>query len=163
MATMTALKFATPDGAEQALETLTGLQRQALIQIHDAAVVSWPAGKKKPRTRQAVPTTAAGALDGAFWGMLFGLIFFMPFLGAAIGAATGALAGTFTDVGIDDGFINQVREQVTEGSSALFLLSSDAVADRVIPALKALGPEVIASNLSHAQEEQLRAAFAAEA
>ena len=61
-------------------------------------------------------------MGGSFWGLLFGLIFFVPLLGAAIGAATGALAGSLTDVGIDDAFINKVRDQVTPGTSALFVL-----------------------------------------
>lgn len=162
MATLTALKFQTVDGAEKALEILIGLQKQQLIQLHDAAVVSWPEGKQKPKTRQAVPTTAIGSLNGAFWGMLFGLLFFMPFLGAAIGAATGAISGALTDFGIDDSFINDVRAKVTPGSSALFTLTSDVVADRVLPELKALGPEVIATNLAAEQEAQLRAAFGEE-
>src|SRR5258707_2831395 len=41
-----------------------------------------------PKTKQAVSTTAVGALGGAFWGMLFGLIFFVPLLGLALGAAS---------------------------------------------------------------------------
>ena len=73
----------------------------------------------------------AGALGGGFWGLLFGLIFFVPLLGAAIGAATGALAGSLTDVGIDDEFINKVRDQVTPGTSALFVMTSHAVVDRI--------------------------------
>ena len=75
--------------------------------------------------------TATGALGGTFWGMLFGLIFFVPLLGAAIGAGIGALAGSMTDVGIDDSFINSVKQRVTPGTSALFVLSSDAVIDRI--------------------------------
>ena len=63
--------------------------------------------------------------------MLFGLIFFVPLLGLAIGAASGALFGSLADVGISDSFIKSVRDQVTPGTSALFLLSSDAVIDRV--------------------------------
>ena len=35
----------------------------------------------------------------------------------------GALSGLFSDYGIDDDFIGSVREQVTEGTSALFLLT----------------------------------------
>jgi uncharacterized membrane protein len=63
--------------------------------------------------------------------LLFGHIFFAPLLGAATGAAAGALGGALTDVGIDDKFIKQVRDEITPGSSALFLLSSGAVMDRV--------------------------------
>ena len=103
----------------------------------DAAVVSWPAGTKKPKTRQLNSTTGAGALGGAFWGMLFGLLFFVPFSALAVGAATGALMGHFADVGIDDNFIKQARDKVTPGTSALFLLSTAAVPDRVADELKA--------------------------
>ena len=41
----------------------------------------------------------------------------------AVGAAAGALAGSLADYGIDDDFIKNVREKVTEGTSALFLLT----------------------------------------
>jgi uncharacterized membrane protein len=104
-----------------------------------------------------------GALDGAFWGMLFGLIFFVPFLGLAIGAGVGALTGSLGDVGIDDNFIKQSREQITPGTSALFLLTEGAVIDRVLEGVKSSGLqfELIASNLSHEQEQKLREAFAA--
>jgi uncharacterized membrane protein len=50
------------------------LQKQALIKLHDAAIVTWPTGARKPTTRQLYDLTGAGALSGAFWGMLFGLI-----------------------------------------------------------------------------------------
>jgi len=159
MATLTVLKFPTSTGAEQAVAKLLELEKQNLIKIEDAAIVSWEAGKKKPRTRQAIPVVGMGAVDGAFWGMLFGLIFFVPILGAAIGALSGALAGSLTDVGINDEFIKKVREQVTEGTSALFTLTNDAVMDRVVDAFKGDKFEIIASNLSKEQEEKLRAAF----
>ncbi len=162
MATLTVLKFPTPDGAEQMLDTVKSLQKQELIKLHDAAIVTWPQGKKSPKTRQLTNLAGLGALDGAFWGMLFGLIFFVPFFGLAVGAAFGALAGAFSDYGIDDAFIKKTREKVTEGTSALFLMTSDAVQDKVIAQLKGRDFELIASNLTGEQEEELRAAFAAE-
>lgn len=162
MATLTVLKFPTADGAEQMLDTVKSLQKQELINLHDAAIVTWPQGKKSPKTRQLTNPAGLGALDGAFWGMLFGLIFFVPFFGLAVGAAFGALGGAFSDYGIDDAFIKKTREKVTEGTSALFLMTSDAVQDKVIAQLKGRDFELIASNLTGEQEEQLRAAFAAE-
>ncbi len=160
MATMTVVKFATPDGADQALGVLENLQKQNLITIQDAAVVSWENGKKKPKTRQMTNMARVGALGGSFWGLLFGLIFFVPLLGAAIGAAIGALQGSLIDVGIDDEFIKQTRSQVTEGTSAVFLLSTNAVTDRVADAFKALPPhELIASNLSKEEEAKLKDVF----
>lgn len=162
MATLTVVKFATPDGADQALSTLENLQKQNIITIIDAATVSWPTGAKKPSTKQLNSTAKVGALSGTFWGFLFGLIFFMPLLGAAIGAAVGAATGALADVGIDDDFIKKTREQVTEGTSAIFLLSTNAVTDRVAEAFKSLPPfELIASNLSAEAEENLKELFSA--
>jgi uncharacterized membrane protein len=162
MASLTVWKFETPYGAEAALGRLKGLQDQQLITVQDAAVVSWETGKKKPKTHQMHETTAAGALGGGFWGLLFGLIFFVPILGLAIGAASGALFGSMADVGISDSFIKGVRDKVTPGTSALFLLSSDAVVERVKEHFPADEAELISTNLSPEQEAKLREAFARE-
>ncbi len=106
--------------------------------------------------------TGVGALSGAFWGMLFGMIFLIPIFGMVVGAAMGALSGSFADVGISDDFIKSVRSKVTEGTSALFLLTSDAVQDKVVDALKDINFEIIASNLSEAEEDKMREMFAEE-
>jgi uncharacterized membrane protein len=160
MSILSVWRFDTPDGAEKAVSTLEGLARQQLITIHDAATVSWQAGAKKPRTRQLHNLAGAGALGGAFWGMLFGLLFLVPLLGAAIGAAAGALVGTFSDVGIDDEFINRTRDQITPGTSALFVLTSDAVLDKVRDAFSGQRADLLFTNLSKEQEDTLREAFA---
>ncbi|NES07253.1 MAG: DUF1269 domain-containing protein [Okeania sp. SIO2F4] len=159
MATLRVLKFPTADGADQMISILSDLQKQELIKIQDAAIVSWTEGKKKPKTRQLYDLKALGALDGAFWGMLFGIIFFVPIFGMAIGAALGALSASFTDIGINDDFIKDVRTKVTEGTSALFLLSTDAVVDRVAEAIEELNFEIVATNLPKEQEEKLREMF----
>ena len=162
MATLTAWAFPGVNDAEQAIAKLQALQTQKLITIQDAAVVSWEVDKKKPKTRQLNNLAGAGALGGAFWGMLFGLIFFVPLLGLAVGAAVGGLSGSMADVGIDDSFINGVKQRVTPGTSALFLLSSDAVIDRVKDVFAGTQAELIASNLSSEQEAKLREVFAEE-
>jgi uncharacterized membrane protein len=162
MATLSAWKFDTPDGAQRAEQILLDMQKQQLVSVIDAAIVTWPADKKKPKTRQLHHMGGAGALEGAFWGMLFGLIFFVPFLGMAIGAGLGALTAGAMDIGIDDNFIKGVRDKVTPGTSALFLLTTGMVQDRVLPELASLHPELITTNLSTEQEEQLRTAFAQE-
>ncbi|MBV9384205.1 MAG: DUF1269 domain-containing protein [Streptosporangiaceae bacterium] len=162
MASLTVWKFQSPYGADEALDKLQGLQARQLIQVLDAAVVSWEPGRGKPKTRELHDTTKGGALGGGFWGLLFGLIFFVPLLGLAIGAGMGALLGSLSDVGISDSFIKSVREQVTPGTSALFLLSSDAVIDRVRDEFKDTQAELISTNLSSDQEAKLREAFGQE-
>lgn len=90
MTTLTVLKFETADGAEKALHVIEDLSKKQLIKLQDAAIVSWPEGKKKPKTKQLSSMTGVGALSGAFWGMLFGLIFLIPIFGLVVGAAMGA-------------------------------------------------------------------------
>ena len=160
MATLSVWRFESAGGAEEALDTLKELQRQELIKVNDAAVVSWEEGRKKPKTKHLADMTGPGALGGAFWGLLFGLIFFVPLFGLAIGAAGGAIAGHFTKVGIDQDFINSIRDSVTPGTSALFVLSSGAVQDRVIAAFKGAKAQLVQTNLSAEQEQALRDAFA---
>jgi uncharacterized membrane protein len=162
MANLTVWKFETEQGADDALKKLGELARQHLIILLDAAVVSWPTGKKHPRTQQAVNLVGKGALDGAFWGMLFGFIFFVPFLGMAVGAAMGALSGRFADFGINDNFIKEVQSKVTEGTSALFVLSGAATEDKVREAFAGVKMELIQSNLTEEHEAELRAAFGEE-
>jgi uncharacterized membrane protein len=159
VATLTVWKFPTAQGAEEAQRTLESLQKQELIKVHDAALVSWPEGAKKPKTRQLASMTGAGALGGAFWGLLFGLIFFIPLLGMAIGAGMGALAGSMADVGINDDFIKTLRKEITPGTSALLLLSSEAVLDKVEQAFEGQPMQLVQTNLSKEQEDKLREVF----
>jgi uncharacterized membrane protein len=142
MAALTVWKFDTVEGAGAALKKLEGLSKQQLVTIEDAAVVYWEPGKKKPKTHQAQSLTGMGALGGAFWGMLFGLILH------------------YSDYGIDDKFIKEVQSEVTEGTSALFLLTSDATVDKVEDAFEGTQMELIRSNLTKEQEAKLHEDFA---
>jgi uncharacterized membrane protein len=164
MATFTVWKFDSAGGADEVLSTLERLQKEELIQVLDGATVSWPEGKKKPKTQQLHSLAGAGAMGGAFWGFLFGLLFFVPLLGLAVGAAMGAMAGSMGDVGIDDQFIKEVREKITPGTSAVFLMTQDTVQDKVAAELSSMKGhvELLHTNLTNEQEAKLREAFADE-
>ena len=161
-ATLSVWRLPTVEGADMAIDTLQDLAKQQLVTVHDAATVRWEPGAKRPKTHQLNNRAAGGALGGSFWGLLLGLIFFVPLLGMAVGAAAGALGGAMTDVGIDDDFIRAVRQQVTPGTSALFVMTSNAVVDRVIDEFKESGATLVSTNLSKEQEAKLREAFAEE-
>jgi len=110
MATVTVLKFSNPQGAAEALHTVQDLDKQQLIELIDAALISWPAGKKSPTTKLLLTPLLAMAIE--------------------------------------------------EGTSAVFLITTDAVLDRVADAMKAMKFEIFATSLSKAQEQTLREAFA---
>ncbi|MEU8895848.1 DUF1269 domain-containing protein [Nocardia sp. NPDC048505] len=159
--TLTVWKFASATGAETAAATLEDLQRRELITVQDAAIVTWPAGAKRPKTRQLHSLAGVGALGGAFWGLLFGLLLFVPLLGAAVGAGLGAMSGALVHIGIDDAFIKKVRAGLAPGTSALFVLTSDAILDRIHDEFRGQSAELVSTNLSHEQEARLRELFAA--
>lgn len=161
MATLSAWLFDTPDGAAQAENLLLDLQKQQVIVVQDAATVSWPEGQKKPKTKELTSAGWVGASMGGLWGLLFGLLFFVPLLGVAIGAGIGALMGHFSDYGIDKDFIDSVKSKVVPGTSALFLMTSNANTEKVAEEVKKSGlkAELIQSNLSDAQADELRKTF----
>jgi uncharacterized membrane protein len=161
VATLSVLKFDDPRGADRVLRALQDLQEQQLITLEDSAIVSWPRGRKTPIIPGHPHQMARlGALGGAFWGFLLGMIFFVPLLGAAIGAGTGALAGSPLDGVIDEDFIRQVAENVTEGTSALFVLTSGVTEpDKLFAELKEYDFEIIWTNLAEESLQQLREVF----
>ena len=81
---------------------------------------------------------------------------------SSVGAAMGALAGHYSNYGIDKEFIERARSKVTEGTSALFLMTSQAVQDKVTDAVKKSGLkfDIFYTNLSAEQEKQLKEDFA---
>jgi len=155
MTAITALKFNTESGVENALDMVQNLAKQQLIILQDAALVTWTAGKEKPETQQLTNLAGIGTLDDAFWGMFFGLIFSTPL------SDTNAdiLADSFTTVGIDDDFFGSVRKKVTEGTSALFLVTGDGVLDRISEVMQDVDFELVSSGLSREQDAELKAAF----
>jgi uncharacterized membrane protein len=68
----------------------------------------------------------------------------------------------FIDFGIDDRFIRDVRDNVTPGTSALFLMTSNVVQDKVFDQFRSTGAQLVSTNLSVEQEQRLRDAFGEE-
>jgi uncharacterized membrane protein len=159
LAALTVLKFSSADGAGVALDKVKSLHMLRLIQLIDAAIVTWPNKDRRPRTKQLVSLSGTGVLQGAFWGMLFGLIFFNPFFELAADVNAGGLCDAFDCFGIDNDFIQQTQAKITIGTSALFLLTSGAVVDIIADEFKGQNLEIIATNISNEQEQALKFAF----
>lgn len=89
------------------------------------------------------------------------LLAFAPLLGLAVGAAAGALGGSLRGAGIGDAFIQEVRDEVTPGTSALFVMTSDGDVERVRDAFLAHHPTLLHTNLTPEQDAALREYFGA--
>ncbi len=157
MSDLVVIEFDNEQAAFEMRAALAKMQKEYLIQMKDIVVVT-KNEKGKIRLHQAVNLTAAGAIGGTFWGMLIGMIFFNPLLGAAMGAGAGALAGRLRDIGINDDFMKEVAENLTEGTSALFILIRKATSDKVLDRLKQEGfkGKVLQTSLTVDAEDELR-------
>lgn len=160
MATLVAIAYPDKDRALEVRGVLARLQKQYLVDLVDAVVVTRDE-KGKVHLNQSVPLIGVSAVNGALWGMLIGLLFFSPIIGAAIGAGWGAIAGKLSDYGIDDNFMRALAEKFQPNTSALFVLARGGVPERVLPEIAKYGGTVIQTSLPPETEEQLRTALSA--
>ena len=97
-------------------------------------------------------------------GGLLGLRFLMPLAGMLVGAAAGALGGSLADYGINDQFIQFIKDlsaKLEPGSSALFVLVRKSTPDKVLPEVNKYGATVLHTSLSQDAEARLQAALTA--
>jgi uncharacterized membrane protein len=157
--TLAVWRFDTPEAAELVLPRLEQLARDDAIEVEDAALVVWPPRHRKPRTQVLGALDGPGHLWGGFWGVLLALIFLTPIAGPRFGAAAGAVAGTLADFGVADDFVKSVRDSVTPGTSAVFVLGGRGCPDRISAALADIRATMIRADLSDEQTQNLRDAL----
>ena len=162
MSTLVAIVFNNESTAFEMRAALSKMQKQYLLTMEDAVVVTRDE-TGKTRLHEASSLTAAGAVHGAFWGMLLGLLFLNPLLGAAVGAGAGAIAGKFTNIGIDNKMVKDIGDSLKPGTSALFVLARRVTADKVLDGLKEFAGKgrVFQTSLDKDDEKALRDALEA--
>ena len=162
MSTLVAIVFKDESTAFEMRAALAKMQKQYLLNMEDAVVVTRDENGKT-RLHEASNLTAAGAVHGAFWGMLLGLLFLNPLLGAAVGAGAGAISGRFTNIGIDNKMVKDVGDSLKPGTSALFVLVRKMTADTVLDGLKEFAGRgrVFQTSLDKDDEKALREALEA--
>jgi uncharacterized membrane protein len=132
----TAWRFRSTEGADDALVKLKGLDAQDLVNVRDVAVIRWPGYASQPMTQQH-------ATDE--------------------GGKVSSMASRLRKGSIDTAMIEAVKGDISPGTSALVLLSSGTAIDKVAEAFRAQGMELIRSDLSVQQQDQIRAAFSGSA
>ncbi len=155
MSNLIAVAFQDEQSAFKMREKLVAMQKEYLIQLEDAVVVTKDK-EGKAKLHQAVNLTAVSALGGTFWGMLIGMLFLSPLLGAAVGAGAGAITGALSDIGIDDNFMKGLSSKIQPGGAILFVLVRKATMDKVLDGLKGFSGTIIQTSLTKDSEEELR-------
>src|SRR5262245_34885464 len=162
MSTLVAVVFNDEATAFDMRAKLAKMQKDYLIELEDAVVVTRDQNGKT-KLDQAVNLTTAGALGGGFWGLLIGMIFLNPLLGAMIGAGAGALSGKLSDIGLNDKMLKDIGASFKPGTSGLFVLIRKVTADKVLEGLKEFTGKgkVFQTSLSKDDEHALREALEA--
>jgi uncharacterized membrane protein len=128
----TAWRFRSTEGADGAVLRLRQLDAQELIDIQDLTVLRWPQYATEPVTHEHVTDD---------------------------GNKMSSLVRKFTHDRIDPSMIESVKGDMTPGTSALVLLSAGAAVEAVAQALRGQGMELIRSDLSVQEQDQLRDTF----
>jgi uncharacterized membrane protein len=155
MTAFTVWKYDDPGGADHAARILRQAADDGLVKILDHAVLSWPAGAEGPTLTHAREETWRGTGWGALWGVMIGALFTVPVLGAAAGAATGALTKIKDGLGITQEQLDRIRDEVTEGTSALFLVTDQGDLDRLGERMRGVHSRLLDTNLTDAEQKIL--------
>ena len=157
MSQLVVVGFNQLEDARNAMGRLRSLERAGRIRFEDTAIVERAEDGKAHVRNEASGTTETGAAVGAVLGGL--LVFAMPVVGIAIGAAVGAAFGALLDKGVSGKFVDEVKETLQPGRSALFLVVKDADVEALMPALRDFEGDVIQTTLDEDAEEALRQAL----
>lgn len=155
MTAFTVWKFDDAEGAGRAAKLLKQAEEEQMVKLVDHAVVSWPVGAKRPNVHQAHDEATRGAVWGGFWGLLFGALFAIPLLGAAAGAAMAGIGHMTEGAGIGKKQLEQMRSEITEGTSALFLVTEEGNLDRLGERFRGVHSRLVETNLTPAEREVL--------
>jgi uncharacterized membrane protein len=126
----TAWRFAGTEAADGAVLKLKALDQQDLINVQDVTIIRWPEYAGQPTVYDHVTEQ---------------------------GGMVSALRRKVRREVIDDSMIETVKTDLVPGTSAVVLMSADAVIDEVAKALQGNGMELIRSDLSVPDQDRLRA------
>ena len=125
----TAWRFAGTEGADDAVLRLKQLDAADLINVMDIAVLRWPVHASAPTTQEHVTQE---------------------------GGKVAALMHKLRHAVIDDTMIETVKGDMSPGTSAMVLLSSDAKLDAVVHAFEGRHMELVRTDLSVPELDRLR-------
>ncbi len=130
----TAWRFPGTEGADQAVVQLRQLDSRELINVMDLAVLRWPEYAREPSTQEHVTEQAGGG-------------------------RVASMVRRRQHPVIEGSMIETVKHDLRPGTSAVVLLSSDAQIDAVVHAFSGQPMELIRTDMSVPDQDQLRHAM----
>lgn len=134
------------------------LRDSNLIDLNDSAVVHKDQDGKIHIKNETYLGKRVGAIGGGALGLLIGGIIF-PVGGLVIGALAGRWLGKKVSPDIDKGFVKEVSEELSPGSSAIFVIVRADTPDDVLEKMKQYKGKLYYTSLPDETEAQLRQAM----
>ena len=137
-----------------------GWQKDYLVLDDVAVVVRHPDGSFT-LDREAFPA-ASNLLGCSVVGFLAGLVLGAPFVGATVGAMIGGAGSAISAAAvIDDHFVNEVKELMKPGTSAVFVLDDEGDMDVILHKIRGLGGTVLKTNVDLERAQLIQSTLAA--
>jgi len=128
----TAWRFSGTEGADEAVLKLKQQEAAKLVEVQDATVIRWPQYATEPTVREHVTEE---------------------------GSKVSSLMHKLTHSGIDSSMIQSATGDMTPGTSVLVLLTPEAAVEAFAKAFEGQGVELIRSDLSVQEQDEVRAAL----
>ena len=128
----TAWRFSGTEGADEAVLKLKQLEAAKLVEVQDVTVIRWPQYATEPTVQEHATEESS---------------------------RVSSLMHRFTHSGIDSSMVQAAQGDMTPGTSVLVLLTSEAAVDAFAKAFEGQGVELIRSDLSVQEQDQVRAAL----
>jgi uncharacterized membrane protein len=154
MGNLIVVGFDHVDDARRAMRALRAFEHEGQVRFEDTALIERTADGKTHVRNEVSGATETGAVVGGVLGAL--LVFIAPPLGLVFGAAAGAAVGAMLGTGVDPAFVDDVKESLSPGRSALFLVIKEGSDDAIMAALRPYSGEVLQSTLPTDAEDELR-------
>ena len=129
----TAWRFSGTEGADEAVLKLKQLEAAKLVEVQDVTIIRWPQYAAEPTVREHVTEE---------------------------GSKVSSLMHKFTHSGVDSSLVLAAKGDMTPGTSVLVLLTPEAAVDAFAKAFEGQGVELIRSDLSVQEQDEVRAALA---
>jgi uncharacterized membrane protein len=154
MGSITAITFEDMEQGPRLRDSLKDLERRGLLSLDDAAVILRDEEGKFKVHGQMDRGVKTGAGVGAAIGLLLGSIFF-PIGGIVLGALAGAGVGASTNLGIDKKFIQDVKDTMPNGSSAIIIYARGGDPNALRAAVEPFHGHVYQTTLESGDEDTL--------
>jgi uncharacterized membrane protein len=128
----TAWRFTGTEGADEAVLKLKQLEASKLVEVQDVTVIRWPQYAAEPTVREHVTEE---------------------------GSKVSSLMHKFKHSGIDGSMVESAKGDMAPGTSVLVLLTPDSAVEAFAKAFEGQGVELIRSDLSVQEQDEVRAAL----